>query len=160
MDGRDGVGERAAGRAGDSRRSKQRRGRVGGGQRRGTADVGVGARCCVSSRGRWRGMNASTTCPGSLPASHLHATPSPQHLVVQSIREAVCWADEAGAGGRRLNNAKQDMINRTLYALTLVTAIATPVTICTGIYGMNFDDMPELVSRQYGGLAGREDGEG
>ncbi len=46
---------------------------------------------------------------------------------------------------RRLNNLKQDMINRTLYALTLVTAVATPVIICTGIFGMNFEDMPELV---------------
>ncbi len=37
------------------------------------------------------------------------------------------------------------MMSKTLFALTLVTAITTPIMICTGIYGMNFADMPELV---------------
>ncbi len=36
-------------------------------------------------------------------------------------------------------------MNKTLFVLTLVTAVTTPIIICTGIYGMNFVDMPELV---------------
>ncbi len=39
----------------------------------------------------------------------------------------------------------QDMMNRTLYALTLVTFLATPITLLTGTFGMNFSDMHELV---------------
>ena len=44
-----------------------------------------------------------------------------------------------------LTELKQDMMNRTLYALTLVTFLATPVMLLTGTFGMNFDDMHELV---------------
>lgn len=39
---------------------------------------------------------------------------------------------------------KSDMTNRTLYALTLITSIALPFSISTGLWGMNFDDMSEL----------------
>jgi hypothetical protein len=45
-----------------------------------------------------------------------------------------------------LNQLKQDMMNRTLYALTLVTFLATPVILVSGSFGMNFTDMRELVS--------------
>ncbi len=37
------------------------------------------------------------------------------------------------------------MMNRTLYALTLVTFLATPIILLTGTFGMNFSDMLELV---------------
>ena len=40
---------------------------------------------------------------------------------------------------------KTDMMNKTLYTLTLITAIATPLMFLTGLFGMNFDDMDELV---------------
>ncbi len=43
-----------------------------------------------------------------------------------------------------LASIKADMMNRTLYALTLITAISTPITFLTGIFGMNFEDMHEL----------------
>jgi hypothetical protein len=36
-------------------------------------------------------------------------------------------------------------MNRTLYALTLVTFLATPIMLLTGTFGMNFSDMLELV---------------
>jgi Mg2+ and Co2+ transporter CorA len=52
---------------------------------------------------------------------------------------------------RLLTQLKQDMMNRTLYALTLVTFLATPVTLLTGTFGMNFTDMRELVR---GGVPG------
>ncbi len=44
-----------------------------------------------------------------------------------------------------LFNLKQDMMNRTLYALTLVTFLSTPIVLLTGTFGMNFSDMRELV---------------
>lgn len=34
--------------------------------------------------------------------------------------------------------------NFTLNKLTIVTAVATPITVLTGLYGMNFVNMPEL----------------
>jgi hypothetical protein len=41
--------------------------------------------------------------------------------------------------------AKQsDEANRTLYFLSCVTAFLAPVQLATGIYGMNFDNLPEL----------------
>ena len=44
-----------------------------------------------------------------------------------------------------LTQLKSDMMNRTLYALTLVTFLATPIALLIGTFGMNFDDMHELV---------------
>jgi len=38
----------------------------------------------------------------------------------------------------------QDKTNRKLNVLTIVQAIFVPLTLITGIYGMNFDNMPEL----------------
>jgi magnesium transporter len=34
--------------------------------------------------------------------------------------------------------------NRVMMTLTMVTAIFLPLTLVAGIYGMNFDNMPEL----------------
>jgi magnesium transporter len=35
-------------------------------------------------------------------------------------------------------------MNEVMKALTLITTIFMPLTVITGIYGMNFDYMPEL----------------
>lgn len=43
-----------------------------------------------------------------------------------------------------LASLKADMMNRTLYALTLLTAVSIPMTFITGLWGMNFADMKEL----------------
>jgi len=43
-----------------------------------------------------------------------------------------------------LGSLKADMMNRTLYALTLLTAVSVPITSITGLWGMNFADMNEL----------------
>ena len=40
---------------------------------------------------------------------------------------------------------KTDFMNQTLYTLTLITAVATPLMFLTGLFGMNFEDMYELV---------------
>eukprot|EP00286_Rhodomonas_abbreviata_P015437 CAMPEP_0181327786 /NCGR_PEP_ID=MMETSP1101-20121128/22306_1 /TAXON_ID=46948 /ORGANISM="Rhodomonas abbreviata, Strain Caron Lab Isolate" /LENGTH=587 /DNA_ID=CAMNT_0023436507 /DNA_START=132 /DNA_END=1895 /DNA_ORIENTATION=- len=50
----------------------------------------------------------------------------------------------------RLEKRKDENMNRTLYALTLVTTIAMPASILTGLFGMNFDDMRELESEVIG----------
>ena len=41
--------------------------------------------------------------------------------------------------------SKMDLtMNNTMKVLTVVTTIFTPITILTGWYGMNFENMPEL----------------
>jgi magnesium transporter len=40
-------------------------------------------------------------------------------------------------------------LNNTMKVLTIITAIFVPITFIAGIYGMNFDNMPEL-HHQYG----------
>ena len=45
---------------------------------------------------------------------------------------------------RRYESAQQDETNRRLGFLTILSAIFMPLTLLVGIYGMNFDVMPEL----------------
>ncbi len=59
-----------------------------------------------------------------------------------AARRDVPRAPKAAEAARR---GAQDMMNRTLYALTLVTFLATPIMLLTGTFGMNFSDMLELV---------------
>jgi magnesium transporter len=40
-------------------------------------------------------------------------------------------------------------LNNTMKVLTIITAIFVPITFIAGIYGMNFDNMPEL-HHEYG----------
>ncbi len=44
-----------------------------------------------------------------------------------------------------MSDEKTDFMNLTLYTLTLITALATPLIFLTGLFGMNFADMTELV---------------
>ena len=44
-----------------------------------------------------------------------------------------------------LHSAMQEArMNRVLYMLTVVTTMFVPVQFLTGLWGMNFDNMPEL----------------
>jgi hypothetical protein len=45
---------------------------------------------------------------------------------------------------RLIEAKKSDMMNTTLYALTLITTLTIPMGFLTGLFGMNFDDMYEL----------------
>jgi Mg2+ and Co2+ transporter CorA len=45
---------------------------------------------------------------------------------------------------RRHESAEQDKANRRLGLLTILSAIFMPLTLIAGIYGMNFEVMPEL----------------
>ena len=44
----------------------------------------------------------------------------------------------------RYDGQQQEKMNRRLSRLTIISAIFLPLTLIAGIYGMNFDDMPEL----------------
>jgi len=44
----------------------------------------------------------------------------------------------------RYENLQQERINRRLGVLTILSAVFMPLTLIAGIYGMNFDVMPEL----------------
>jgi magnesium transporter len=60
--------------------------------------------------------------------------------------ELLCKHLESRVDG--LKNAfaahQQDRLNRRLAMLTIVSAIFLPLTFLAGVYGMNFDNMPEL----------------
>ncbi|MEM8607801.1 MAG: CorA family divalent cation transporter [Myxococcota bacterium] len=45
---------------------------------------------------------------------------------------------------RRLEGARQDLLNRRLGVLTILSAIFLPLTLLVGVWGMNFENMPEL----------------
>lgn len=45
---------------------------------------------------------------------------------------------------RRFEASQQDKTNQRLAVLTILSAIFSPLTLLAGIYGMNFDHMPEL----------------
>ena len=45
---------------------------------------------------------------------------------------------------RRIQDHKQELLNRRLGLLTIVSAIFLPLTLLAGIWGMNFENMPEL----------------
>jgi Mg2+ and Co2+ transporter CorA len=46
-------------------------------------------------------------------------------------------------------DAKANQMNYVIYTLTIVTTVFLPAQFLTGVYGMNFDNMPELHT-QYG----------
>lgn len=39
---------------------------------------------------------------------------------------------------------QSDQMNRVLYVLTLATTVIIPTQLLSGLYGMNFEEMPEL----------------
>jgi len=45
---------------------------------------------------------------------------------------------------RRLQDHKAELLNRRLGLLTIISAIFMPLTLLAGIWGMNFENMPEL----------------
>ena len=54
-------------------------------------------------------------------------------------------ASDVGGAWQLMSDEKTDFMNKTLYTLTLITALATPLIFLTGLFGMNFVDMDELV---------------
>ena len=64
---------------------------------------------------------------------------------LKSAERSLDWLDRRIAdlrSGFQMN--AQDKTNRRLNLLTILTAIFTPITLLAGIWGMNFETMPEL----------------
>jgi magnesium transporter len=66
-----------------------------------------------------------------------------EHVITQ--RDTVT---SLGKWARSLNqiyvNEQQYHINQAVYILTVITSVFIPAQFLTGVYGMNFDNMPEL----------------
>ncbi|HKB16582.1 MAG TPA: magnesium/cobalt transporter CorA [Planctomycetota bacterium] len=62
------------------------------------------------------------------------------HDLLESHRDAIASARDAYLAS--VNNR----MNRTMQTLAAVTTVLLPLTVVTGIYGMNFEHMPELRS--------------
>ncbi|MGH7149694.1 MAG: CorA family divalent cation transporter, partial [Planctomycetota bacterium] len=62
------------------------------------------------------------------------------HDLLESHRDAIASARDAYLAS--VNNR----MNRTMQTLAGVTTVLMPLTVVTGIYGMNFEHMPELRS--------------
>ena len=88
-----------------------------------------------------------------LQASHLEVLPLSQvadtlRVAIQVTRATERDVDRLDARGadlhRRHESAESERTNRRLEQLTVLSAIFMPLTLIAGIYGMNFDHMPEL----------------
>jgi magnesium transporter len=64
---------------------------------------------------------------------------------LQASDGSLSWLDQRiGALRSGFQMHAQDKTNRRLNMLTILSAIFTPVTLLAGIWGMNFEIMPEL----------------
>lgn len=52
--------------------------------------------------------------------------------------------DNADSLKKLYQTLQADKMNRDLYTLTVVTSVAVPAQFLTGVFGMNFEHMPEL----------------
>lgn len=74
---------------------------------------------------------------------------------VKDIYDHIIQANETADNYRDLNINLQDLyvnqvnlkMNEIMKVLTVITALFVPLTLISGIYGMNFDNMPELHTR-------------
>ena len=75
-----------------------------------------------------------------------------QHIFFKDLSDEVITigheVDNLISTGHHLHEfyrtVQDDRMNRTLYVLTLVTTVFVPAQFLTGLYGMNFEVMPEL----------------
>ena len=64
---------------------------------------------------------------------------------LQAAEKSLSWLDERiGALRSGFQMHAQDKTNRRLGMLTILSAIFMPITLLAGIWGMNFETMPEL----------------
>jgi len=76
--------------------------------------------------------------------SYFHTVPSTAHYLDRVIDRLQTRVADLR---QRYGMNQQDRTNRHLAVLTVVAAIFLPLTLLTGIYGMNFEVMPELQYR-------------
>ena len=87
---------------------------------------------------------------GSLnrPFLDLKALTTPFQVIPSNVRAANQTVDRLEKAisdiHKRFEMNQQEKTNRRLAVLTVLSAIFMPLTFIAGIYGMNFDAMPEL----------------
>eukprot|EP00730_Choanoeca_flexa_P004734 TRINITY_DN11787_c0_g1_i4.p1 TRINITY_DN11787_c0_g1~~TRINITY_DN11787_c0_g1_i4.p1 ORF type:complete len:750 (+),score=157.34 TRINITY_DN11787_c0_g1_i4:97-2346(+) len=64
--------------------------------------------------------------------------------LVTILDEADQWSDTVANLFQLYRSVQDEQTNRVLLLLTLVTTIFIPMQFLTGLWGMNFEDMPEL----------------
>eukprot|EP00808_Paulinella_micropora_P029644 g2617.t1 len=85
-------------------------------------------------------------------ASVVHWLDAKEVEVLRDIHASISRLDTNFAFAREIshelltmhNNMHNQRINKTLYILTVVTTVVAPLQLLSAIYGMNFDNMPEL----------------
>ncbi len=81
----------------------------------------------------------------TLPLSHLAGTFQIAIEVTQATDHDIDRLDRrVGDLHRRYESAQQERASRRLGLLTVISAVFMPLTLIAGIYGMNFEVMPEL----------------
>ena len=84
----------------------------------------------------------------NLPALSLVRLTGPFQIAIETTRATDRDIDRLDRRVSDLHDgyksAQQDKTNRRLGVLTIISAIFMPLTLIAGIYGMNFDVMPEL----------------
>ncbi len=82
------------------------------------------------------------------PALPLHRLAEPFQIVIETARATDRDIDRLDRRvsdlQQRYVSVQQDKMNRRLALLTVLSAIFMPLTLFTGIEGMNFENMPEL----------------
>ncbi len=68
--------------------------------------------------------------------------------LAREIQQAIHGAENLGSRLRDMNEhcqlAAQEKTNKRLSILTVIQAVFVPLTLIAGVYGMNFQYMPEL----------------
>jgi magnesium transporter len=103
-----------------------------------------------------RGLDAITSelvvCFGKLKLLESTVLDLAANSTFQTVASDAQYLDRVGSRlEKRLSNLRdqygmnqQDRTNQRLAVLTVISAIFLPITLLAGIYGMNFDVMPEL----------------
>ncbi|RKZ18554.1 hypothetical protein DRQ50_03950 [bacterium] len=83
-----------------------------------------------------------------VPVLHMTQVADYFQIALGNSRATDRGIDRLDSGARNLQqrheSAQQDKTNRRLAMLTILSAIFSPLTLLAGIYGMNFEYMPEL----------------
>jgi magnesium transporter len=85
------------------------------------------------------------------PLLPLNRLAEPFQIAIETMRATDRDIDRLDRRGsdlqQRYESAQQELTNHRLGLLTVLSAIFMPLTLIVGIYGMNFENMPELHTR-------------
>ncbi|EDY86251.1 Mg2 transporter protein, CorA family protein, putative [gamma proteobacterium HTCC5015] len=98
-----------------------------------------------------RSLRYQHTALGAIAKAHKKSTQHSEHLlqdVLENVDRAATMAQMLAEISSDLMNAFLSLhahrLNRIMQVLTVCTAVFLPLTLIAGIYGMNFEIMPEL----------------